>query len=136
MKKIFALFTCFIALNLVQAQTQFFGKIKVDFEKTVNVHASYKSMDAGWYDRIKDRLPKESITYHQFIGDSTRSIYKPGKEADVDPRSWFRPIADKNVVFTDFKTGRTIAQRPVFEETFLMEDSLVKIKWRLTPDTT
>lgn len=125
------------ALANVQAQapTQFFGKIRVEFEKTLNVHASYKTMDPTWYERIKERLPKEAVTYHVFTGDSTKSVYKPGKENNIDPRSWFRPVADKNVVFTDFTTGKTIAQKPVFEETFLMEDSLVKIKWKLTPDT-
>ncbi len=126
---------CVIQFAQAQSQTQFFSKVKIEFVKTLNVHASYKSMDSRWYDMIKERLPKESITYHQFIGDSTRSIYKPGKETEVDPRNWYRPVADKNVVFTDFKSGKTIAQKPVFEETFLMEDSLVKIKWKLTPDT-
>jgi GLPGLI family protein len=92
-------------------------------------------MDPEWYERIKERLPKEAVTYHVFTGDSLRSLYKPGKEADIDPRSWFRPVADKNIVFTDFRSGKTIAQKPVFEETFLMEDSLVKIKWKLTSDT-
>jgi len=137
MQKIILSAIILFAIHLAQAQnqTQFFGKVKIEFEKTLNVHASYKSMDSRWYDMIKERLPKESITYHQFIGDSTRSIYKPSKEAEYDPRSWFRPVADKNIVFTDFKTGKAIAQKPVFEETFLMEDSLVKIKWKLTPDT-
>ncbi len=135
MKYFFIIFAATILVYNSHAQTQFFGKIKVDFERTLNVHASYKGMDGSWYETIKERLPKESITYHQFIGDSTRSVYKPGKEVEVDQRSWFRPIAEKNIVFTDFKNGKTIAQKPVFEETFLMEDSLVNIKWKLTPDT-
>jgi GLPGLI family protein len=135
MKKNLIIAALLLAGNILQAQNQFFGTIRVEFEKTVNVHASYKSMDPEWYERIKERLPKEAITYHQFTGDSTRSLYKPGKESDIDPRSWFRPVADKNVVYTNYKTGKTVSQKPVFEETFLMEDSLVKIKWKLTPDT-
>ena len=34
----------------------------------------------------------------------------------------------------DYKKNITISQKPVFEETFLMEDSLLKIKWKLTGD--
>ncbi|ANE49534.1 GLPGLI family protein [Flavisolibacter tropicus] len=127
-----------IALNSIlasQAQTQFFGKVNVEFEKTTNVHALYKDMEPEWFERIKERLPKTVLSYHNFIGDSTKSIYKPGREVEVDPKTWYRPVADKNVVFTDFKTGRTIAQKPVYEETFLMEDSVSKIKWKLTADT-
>jgi GLPGLI family protein len=135
MKKIIFSALILLTIQLVQAQTHFFGKVKVEFEKTLNVHASYKSMSDEWFEQIKERLPKEAITYHQFIGDSTKSVYIPGKEAEVDPRSWYRPVADKNIVFTDYRSGKTIAQKPVFEEIFLMEDSLVKIKWRITPDT-
>lgn len=135
MKKYFLVACSILAFSALHAQTQFFSKIRVEFEKTVNVHASYKNMDPEWYERIKERLPKEALTYHVFTGDSTRSLYRPGKESEIDPRTWFRPVADKNVVFTDFRTGKTIAQKPVFEETFLMEDSVVKIKWKLTPDT-
>jgi GLPGLI family protein len=118
-----------------QAQTQFFGKVKIEYEKTVNVLATYKDLDPQWYETIKDRLPKEVITFHTFIGDSTKSLYKPGKEANIDPRFWYRPVADKNVVFTDFKNGKVVAQKPVFEETFLMEDSISRIKWKITADT-
>jgi len=39
------------------------------------------------------------------------------------------------VVYNDYKTGTSIAQKPVYEETFLVEDSLSKIKWKITPDT-
>lgn len=117
------------------AQTQFFGKVKIEFEKTLNVHAIYKELDPQWFDQIKDRIPKTAITYHEFIGDSTRSVFRPGKEATIDPRSWYRPVADKNVIFTDFRIGKTISQKPIYEETFLVEDSVLKIKWKITPDT-
>jgi GLPGLI family protein len=41
----------------------------------------------------------------------------------------------KNIVYTDFQKSSTISQKPVFEETFLLQDSLLKIKWKITPDT-
>ena len=135
MKKISLFAITLFSLGFCNAQTQFFSKVKIEFEKNINVHGTYKDMDPTWYERIKERLPKEAITYHEFIGDSTKTIYRPGKEIEVDPRTWYRPVADKNVVFTDFKMGKTIAQKPVFEETFLVEDSLTKIRWKLTADT-
>jgi GLPGLI family protein len=46
----------------------------------------------------------------------------------------FGPIANKNVVYTDYKTETSVSQKPVFEETFLVQDSLQKIKWKITPD--
>ena len=84
---------------------------------------------------FKDRVPASVVNYYDFIGDTTKSIYKPGKEAPFDPRSWYNSIADKNTIFTDYKAGTVIAQKPVYEETFLVEDSLLRIKWKFNPDT-
>jgi GLPGLI family protein len=134
MKLIYIVLFLFFA-GAASAQTQFYSTVKIEFEKTTNVHAYYKDLDPEWYDFIKDRLPQNAVTYHEFIGDSTRSIYKPGKEAKFDMYSGYRPVADKNIVFTDFRNGQIIAQKPVYEETFLVQDSVSKIKWRITPDT-
>jgi len=109
--------------------------VKIEFEKTVYVRQLYKEMEPDWYERIKDRVPEKTLTYFDFIGDTTHSIYKPGKEVPVDPRSFNMSIADKNVVYNNYQTKTTISQKPVFEETFLVQDSLLKIKWRITPDT-
>ena len=42
---------------------------------------------------------------------------------------------NKNVVFNNYTSLRTITQKPKAEETFLLEDSLLKIRWKLTADT-
>lgn len=122
---------------VTHAQTQFHSMVKIEFEKTVNVHAYYKELvdDESWFSQMKEHLPKTETNYYEFTGDSTRSLYKPGRETALDPRYWYRPVADKNIVYTDYTRGMSIAQKPVFEETFLVEDSLSKIKWQLTPDT-
>ena len=134
MKQVFLILVFFNAALVVCSQTQFFPTVKVEFEKTVNVRAQYKDLDLQWYEMIKDRIPNTVLSYYDFIGDSTKSLFKPGRDVPLDPRTWYRPVADKNVVFTDYSTGRTISQKPVFEETFLVEDSILKIKWKITPD--
>ncbi|HEU0112021.1 MAG TPA: GLPGLI family protein [Flavisolibacter sp.] len=135
MKKILtAAIVSFICIS-THAQTAFHSTIKIEFEKTVYVRQLIKATEPEWYEFAKDRLPETSITYFDFIGDTTKSIYKPGREVAFDPRSFFQGIADKNIVFNDYSTGTTTIQKPVFEETFLVQDSLLKIKWKLTPDT-
>jgi GLPGLI family protein len=117
------------------AQTRFHAQVEVEYEKTLNVRASSKEASPEWYEEIKDRLPQTAVTYHVFKGDTAHSIYMPGREVPLDPKYWYRPVADKNVVFTDYRHHSTIAQKPIFEETFLVQDSLTKIKWKLTADT-
>jgi len=135
MKKIFFAFILIGFVNNLFAQTNFFSSVKIEFEKTVYMRQLFKAIEPEWYDRIKDRLPETSIAYFDFIGDTTRSIYKPGREVTYDPRAFLQGIADKNVVYNDYKAHTTITQKPVFEETFLIQDSLLNIKWKLTPDT-
>jgi GLPGLI family protein len=134
MKKIF-IFILSLSCIQLQAQTNFFSSIEVEFEKTINVRAAYKQADPEWYEMIKNNLPQTVVSYHNFIGDSSHSIYKPGREVVLEQRYWYRPVADKNVVYTDYRQQKVFAQKPVYEETFLIEDSLTKIKWKLTSDT-
>lgn len=117
------------------AQTLFHNSVKIEFEKTVYTKQLYKDLSPEWYEMIKDRLPNSSLSYFEFIGDTTHSVYKPGRELPVDPRSFNMNIADKNIVYNDYKNATTITQKPVFEETFLVQDSMLKIKWKLTADT-
>ena len=119
----------------VCSQTLFHNAVKIEFEKTVYVRQLYKEAIPRWYETIKARIPETTTTYFDFIGDTTKSVFKPGREVEKDPRMINEFSADKNFVYTDYKAGRIIAQKPVYEETFLIEDSLAKIKWKLTNDT-
>jgi GLPGLI family protein len=123
------------------AQTQFHSTVKVEFEKTISVHAYYRDLAEGepdaerWLTWILENYPKTVTNYYEFTGNNTKSVYKPGKEVPLGANTYYRPIADKNVVYNDYTARTTISQKPVFEQTFLMQDSLAKIKWKLTPDT-
>jgi len=135
MKKIFFATIISCIAFATNAQTQFHNTVKIEFEKTVYVKQLFKALEPEWYERIKDRLPESNVSYFDFIGDTTKSVYKPGREMPYDPRAFYQGIADKNVVYNNYHAGTTITQKPVFEETFLVQDSLLKIKWKLTADT-
>lgn len=137
MKKLIPLFAiAFVVAHTTNGQARFFSTIKVEYEKTTSVRQLMKDLQENnsWYEQNKDRYPVSVLSYYEFTGDTARSIYKPGKEIPADPRLWWRPVADKNVVYNDYRTGKTISQKPVFEETFLVEDSLLRIEWKITAD--
>jgi GLPGLI family protein len=125
-----------LATKSVVAQERFFSTIKVEFEKTTSVRQLMKELQEGssWYEQNKDRYPVSMLNYYEFTGDTTKSLYQTGKDVPIDPRSWYRPVGDKNVVYNDYQKGISISQKPVFEETFLVEDSLLKIKWKISGD--
>lgn len=125
-----------LALSVTaKAQQIFLSKVSIDFAKTVAVWPLMKEIEPEWFEQIKEQTPKETISYFNFTSDGTRSLYKRVKEAEVPKGMWFQPFADENVIYNDYTTGTTTSQKPVFEETFLVQDSLSKIKWKLTPDT-
>jgi len=124
----------FVVLAL-SAQTTFLNTVKIEYEKTVYTRQLYKDLyPAQTYERYKNQIPETTISYFDFIGDTTKSVFKPGRETSYDPRGW-RIFANENVVYTDYQTNKTITQKPIYEETFLIEDSLANIKWKLTGDT-
>ncbi len=135
-KQLIILVVAIACWQQTQSQARFFSAIKVEYEKTTAVRQLMKDLQEGnsWYEQNKDRYPVSVLSYYDFVGDSTRSLYKPGKDIPLDPRLWWRPSGDKNVVYNDYSKGTTISQKPVFEETFLLEDSLLKIKWKITSD--
>jgi GLPGLI family protein len=123
-----------IALAL-SAQTTFLNTVKVEFEKTVYLRQLYKDLyPPQTFEIVKNQIPETSLSYFDFIGDTTTSVFKPGRQLPYDPRSW-QPFANENVVFTDYRSQKVVTQKPVFDETFLVEDSLMDIEWKLTSDT-
>jgi GLPGLI family protein len=118
-----------------KAQQVFLNKVSIDFAKTVAVWPLMKEIEPEWFEQIKEHTPKETVSYFNFTSDGTKSLYKRVKEADIPKGMWFQPFADENVIYNDYTAGTTTSQKPVFEETFLVQDSFSKIKWKLTPDT-
>lgn len=135
MKKYFLLLFCFAAIKM-QAQTaNFYGAVQIEYEKTLTAQQLLKTIDPEWYQQAKGYTPAELKSYFTFTGDSTHSIFRQTQEAEIPTGMYFRPIADENVVYNDYKTKRTITQKPVYEETFLVDDSMLNIKWKITNDT-
>lgn len=135
MKKYFLLLFCFAALKMRAQNASFLGAVQIEYEKTLSVHQLMKQMEPEEFEQYKDHFPVELKSYFTFTGDSAHSIFRQSKEAVIPTGMWFRPIADENVVYNDYTTGRTITKKPVFEETFLVDDSLLNIKWKITNDT-
>ncbi|MEI9945469.1 MAG: GLPGLI family protein [Chitinophagaceae bacterium] len=113
----------------------FFDKVSIEYAKTLSLGPLIKEVEPEWYEEAKDRLPKEMVGYYNFSSDGKKSLYKRTKEA-VMPRNFGIPsFADENTVYNDYTTNTTVTQKPVFEETYLIQDSLLNIKWKITADT-
>ncbi len=136
MKKQFIIvFVLVFAALTSRSQENFISQVSIDYAKTISWWPLAKEMWPDWFEQGKDRMPKEVISYFNFTGDTARSLYKRTKEPYIQRGLWFWSNGDENVVYNDYKTGTTITQKPVYEETYLLQDTLLNIKWKITPDT-
>jgi GLPGLI family protein len=135
MKKLLCILLFYFVLGAVHAQTRFFSAVNIRFEKTVYTRQLYKEIDPGFYERGGNLIPETTVSYFDFTGDTARSVYRSAKEIAPAAPSSFSDFTTNNVVYNDYTTGTTITQKPVFEETYLVQDSLLSIKWKITADT-
>ena len=134
-KQIILLVTCLSFVLTTNAQQIFLDKVSIEYVKTVAVWPLIKEIEPEWFERGKDYMPKQTVSYFNFTSDGNKSLYKRTKEAEIPRNMWFQPFADNNLVYNDYTTGTTISQKPIYEDTYLVQDSLLNIKWKITADT-
>lgn len=129
MKKILFAVLIFFTVNYAYAQTQFISKGTIEFEKRINMWAD---LPERYAEEMKKTTPEYITNYFNFEFDNNRSIYEPGRASSGKPLALFGMPATENEVYSDYKTGKYIAQKNVFEKTFLIEDSLRNATWKIT----
>ncbi|RYF79132.1 MAG: GLPGLI family protein, partial [Chitinophagaceae bacterium] len=134
MKRILFFFSV-IAAAVAQGQATFHPQVRIEFEKVVYVRQQYKELFPDWFEEFKNMIPEKVVNQYEFLGDTTQSLFREIKEAVLPANSWYEEVGNKNVVYNNYPAQRTITQKPIAEETFLVEDSLMKIQWKLTNDT-
>jgi GLPGLI family protein len=131
-------FLFFLAVAGLPATAQnaiFLSQGKIEFERTVNQYAQLDDNNS-WTDLEKKMMPKFRTNYFDLLFTRSKTIYRPGREiAQPANQSFFQQPAQDNVIFSDLDNEKSISQKKVFEETFLIQDSLRKIKWKITDET-
>ncbi len=115
----------------VVAQSDFIKYAKVEYEKTINMH---KNMgEDSWTAELKKQLPVYRKIYFDLIFSPNESYYAPGKIPENDPYSnWgWGDLAQDNKSYASFNEGLVLQQKQIYEEKFLVKDSLLQIEWKI-----
>lgn len=129
-----------IAIALIIASytagAQYTQQGKIEYERKVNIKRMLDDLDdeqKQWIERFKAQIPQFNITYFDLYFTPTKSIYKPGREVDGGGmKMWFaQSPANDNIVYTDLQTEKTKAIKTVYEQKFLVQDTVRKIEWKL-----
>lgn len=126
--------------NALYAQNaRFPGSGVIEFEKSVNMRAIIKKTLKGstnsFYEEAADNYLKNNPQFKilkstlLFANDKTLFIPIPDLQSG---RGFFDNSKQNNTIYTDFDAGKLTAQKAVYEETFLLKDSVRKIVWKLT----
>lgn len=125
---------------------RFLNSGTIVYEKRVNMFAKLAKRinkeNSGWmqqiYDEYKKSQPQFKTTQVELSFSPEVSLYKPIETNERQPNNFFSndPTVNlKKVIYTDFKAGTSISEKNLYEETFLVEDSLRQIHWKITSET-
>lgn len=124
-----------ILLACTDTLAQYTMQGKIEFERKTNLYRQIDDMDDDdkrWVEKFKSQLPKFTMAYFDLYFNNNSSLYKPGKEVENPVKMWFAQTpANENVVYTDFKTGKVTATKQVYEEKFLVQDTMRRIDWKI-----
>jgi GLPGLI family protein len=140
MKRLRIILICLALLSYQYAKNQnaiFLTHGKIEFEYKINIYAQMQDFnDDGWKDFVKKNMPQFKTTYFNLAFDNNKTLYQPGKDNPENNKIWFgQDVADENIIYSDFDKQQAISQKKVFEKIFLVEDSVRKIKWKITNET-
>jgi len=126
--------------------TNFAFEGTIDFEKSTNMHAQIPRMInkdnemfyRAAYDQYKTTQPQFRILKSTLAFSKDKTLFTP-IEPDAGPRVMFNEqvaiAPQNNIIYTDLAASKIIAQKTIYEEKFLVTDSIRKITWKITSET-
>ncbi|MES2332895.1 MAG: GLPGLI family protein [Bacteroidota bacterium] len=130
MKKIIGFLSLLIVVVSGNAQTQFITAGKIEYEKKFNIHKEIE--DEHWLDNVKDKLPKFRTSLHNLYFGDGKTLFEKGTDVYVKIPYMGDDNSIDDIIYTDLKQGVFAKKQSVFDETFLISDSIRNIKWQMT----
>lgn len=140
----FILIALFININSSKAQfAHFTNNGVIEFEKSANMFAILKPKkgdDNPWQKEFYEKYISNQPQFNKFRSklyfNSNQSLFVPNKEDNDNAKGGYyaQNVTQINEVSTDFKSEQFTTKKKVFEEEFLVKDSLRKIDWKITSE--
>lgn len=115
----------------------------IEFERTANMFALVKkkvtrnSMEnKPYYERYLRTEPQFRKLKSTLVFDGNTTLFTP-VAAETNVHWWYdTPMANQlNIVFSDVKSGNSTIQKEFYERTYLVKDSIRKIRWKITEES-
>ena len=127
-----------VIISAASAQTQFITRGRVEYERKINQHKPYEERTEDiWFKELMKVYPKFTTDVYELRFDEKKSVYKIAKENTSDVKylnNNTKPNGTDDVV-QDLQAKTVSTQREVFENTYIIKDSLRNLDWRITDET-
>lgn len=98
----------------------------ITFERKINLYAN-KSLSSDY----KKQNNQFRATYYQLSFTPTNTAFVPSSDNQQLDRIGIQP-AENNIVYTDQKGKTYQSTKKIFDEQYVVEDTLPKISWKIT----
>jgi len=135
MKKTWMAGCLVLSVSLVQAQQK---TGKVVYERVSQMQAR---MNINGNEQVIPQTRKENF---ELIFGKGQSLWKAAEQENQDAMSssdgggmhmQMFTIGNNDVLYTNFETGKKVEQREIFDKTFIVDDSIRSLKWKMTGET-
>jgi len=143
-KTLIAFVALLLTANILFAQNERFTTGgTIEYDKTVNTFAIIKKLygnGEGFMQQIIDQYKKTQPQFRTAKSTLTfgndKTLFTPIVPETVANNNFNLPMTDQyNTIYTDMATNTSTVQKVVFEQTFLVKDTIRKIKWKITDET-
>jgi len=119
------------------AQVKFISSGHIEYEKRVNQFSYYDKEDdeAPWVVEMKKVFPKMVSETYILDFNENKSVFKLAKENTDVKYMWGRKPSETDVTVKDVKNNQISLQRDIFEQTYLVKDSLQNYEWKISNET-
>ena len=132
MKKI--LFSLLILSSVTLNAQQFISSGMIEYEVRINNHRMFG--DGIFGEMFKDKMPQFSTTYYHLTFNDNKAVYKFDRLNEKDKMPWGSNNAEESIWYSDYNTNTYTNQKFVFDNTYLLSDSLISMNWKLVPNET
>lgn len=137
MTRILILFilSCFITPTF--SQVKFISSGHIEYEKRMNQYSFYDKEDEEsiWIQEQKKVIPKMVTDIYSLDFTENKTVYKLAKENTDNKYVWGRKPSENDLNIHDLKNNSISIQRDVFEQTYLLKDSMKNYQWKITNET-
>lgn len=119
------------------AQVKFISSGHIEYEKRVNQFSYYDKEDdeQPWVVEMKKVFPKMVTETYYLDFNENKSVFKLAKENTDVKYMWGRKPSETDVTVKDVKNNQISLQRDIFEQTYLVKDSLQNYEWKISNET-